>query len=211
MKKADKILQFLKFSSKLKSQKRTIKLSGERQESVADHSWQVCLLVLLVQPYLKNEVEIFKALKMALIHDLAEAEIGDIPHGVTATNRKIKLQKRKDEEREMKKIKKMIGGKLGAEFYDLWSEFETGQTREAKLVRALDSLEANQQSIRFDVDYWDDYFYSIALTKAEKHCRHEDILCKLNSLITTGMETEFRKIGLDVEKIKGEGIISTRL
>ena len=201
-KQAKEILDFLKFSSKLKGQKRTIKLSRERNESVADHSWHLALMVLLIYPYLSRKTDILKTLKMALIHDLVEAEIGDTPYGYYANNLKNRKKKMLKEKKEIGKIRKMIGGKLGKEVGELWHEFEEEDSNEAMLVRALDSLEANQQSILFDVDYWGDDFYAIALTKAEKHCRHEKILCELNREITRRMEKKFREAGLDLEKIK---------
>jgi putative hydrolase of HD superfamily len=202
MQKAIEILEFLKFSSKLKSQERSIKISWERQESVAEHSWHLCMMILLVAPHLNYKVDLLKTLKMALVHDLVEAEIGDTPYGITATDQKAKEEKSLMESAEIKKIKKMIGGDLGQEIFDLWHEFEQVTTNEAKLVKALDSLEANNQSILFDVSYWDDYFYKIALTKAKKYCEHEDILIKLNCEITNRMEDEFRKIGLDVAELR---------
>jgi putative hydrolase of HD superfamily len=206
MQKAIEILEFLRFSSKLKSQERSIKISWERQESVADHSWHLCLMALLVVPHLQNKVDLLKTLKMALVHDIVEAEIGDTPHGLTATNQKLKIEKEKSEKKEIEKIRKMIGGDLGKEFYELWHEFEKLKTNEAKLVKALDSLEANHQSILFDVSYWDDYFYDIALTKADKFCKHEGILTNLNAEITNQMKNEFQKIGLKLKKRKKEKI-----
>lgn len=109
-----------------------------------------------------------------------------------------------NERKEIEKIRKMIGGDLGDEVYGLWHEFEELKTDEAKLVKALDSLEANHQSILFDVSYWDDYFYEIALTKAERFCEHESILSNLNTEITNRMENEFKKIGLNFKKRKEE-------
>lgn len=203
MQRAIEILEFLRFSSKLKSQERTIKLSWERQESVADHSWHLCLMALLVFPHLENKIDLLKVLKMALIHDLVEAEIGDIPYGITATNETIKKEKEKNERKEIKKIRDMVGGDLGKEIYDLWNEFEDMKTNEARLVKTLDSLEAQFQSISFDINYWDDYFYKVALNKnkAQMFCKGEDILEKLTIEIARRMEDEFRKIGLDVDKM----------
>lgn len=44
----------------------------ERYESVADHSWRLALLVLLVSDRLSKKINLEKALKMAIIHDIAE-------------------------------------------------------------------------------------------------------------------------------------------
>lgn len=62
MNNTKKILDFLKFSEKLKTQLRDNKLSTGRIESVADHSWQITLMCILVEPHLKNKVDLLKVL-----------------------------------------------------------------------------------------------------------------------------------------------------
>ncbi|EKE19305.1 MAG: hypothetical protein ACD_9C00053G0003 [uncultured bacterium] len=94
----------------------------------------------------------------------------------------------------------MVGGELGKEIRNLWHEFEEDKTSEAKFVKALDSLEANHQSIMYDVDYWENWFYPVALTKADKYCEHEEILGALNGEITKRMKEEFNRAGVDLNK-----------
>jgi len=199
---ATDILKFLAFSQKLKSQQRTIKLSGNRHESSADHSWHLAIMAMAVAPHLKKKVDLFKSLKMVLIHDLVEAEIGDTPYGDVVLDQDIKIEKKRKENEEIEKIKKLIGGELGNEIHELWYEFEEKKTNEAKFVTALDSLEANHQSIMYDVDYWENWFYPVALTKADKYCEHEEILGALNSEITNRMKEEFDKAGIVLNKIQ---------
>lgn len=198
---ANDILNFLAFSQKLKSQQRTIKLSEERHESSADHSWHLAIMAMLVAPHLKKKVDLLKALKMTLIHDLVEAEIGDTPYGDSISSEEIKKGKVRKENEEIRKIEKMIGGELGKEIRDLWHEFEENKTNEARFVKAIDSLEANHQSIMYDVDYWENWFYPVALTKADKYCEHDEILGAINFEITKRMKLEFDKAGIDLEKI----------
>ncbi|KKQ60260.1 MAG: hypothetical protein US82_C0042G0006 [Parcubacteria group bacterium GW2011_GWC1_38_22] len=71
---ANDILKFLAFSQKLKSQQRTIKLAKDRHD-------------------LKKKIDLLKSLKMVLIHDLVEAEIGDTPYGDSISNEQIKEKK----------------------------------------------------------------------------------------------------------------------
>ena len=52
-----------------------------RPESVAEHSYHVALLVLLLAPRVP-EVDAARAVAMALLHDLAELRIGDLPRTV---------------------------------------------------------------------------------------------------------------------------------
>lgn len=198
---ANDILKFLEFSQKLKSQERTIKLSADRNESVADHSWHLSLMALVVAPKLEQEVDLLKVLKMIIIHDLVEAEFGDIGYGYTATDDKLKAEKEKQERIEIEKIKHLLDDELGEEVYDIWLEFEDRKSNEAKFVKALDSLEANFQSIMYDVSYWDDWFYKIALDKAKEPCQHEKILRELNDEVTIRMKAEIERAGYDLEKL----------
>lgn len=193
------ILKFLAFSQKLKSQQRAIKLSEDRNESSADHSWHLALMAIIVAPYLKQKVDLLNVLKMSLIHDLVEAEIGDTFHGDSVTKPEVRGEKKRKETEEMERIRKMIDGDVGEEIANLWNEYERLETMEAKFVKALDSLEANHQSIMYDVGYWEDYYYPIALTKADKYCEHEEILKALNKVITKQMREEFERAEISLK------------
>ena len=192
------ILDFMKFSQKLKIQQRDILMPEGRYESVADHSWHLGLMAMLVHPRLENKVDLFRCLKMILIHDLVEADIGDLPFSEGHKNSDLKKKKQEQELKEIKRIKDMIGGELGEEFHDLWLEFEERKTPEALFCKALDSMEANFQSILLeDISYWDDSYYQSAFTKADKYCQHEPILKALNEEIKDRTEVELNKLGLE--------------
>jgi putative hydrolases of HD superfamily len=200
---AIRILNFLRFSEKLKTQLRDCLVSTGREESVADHSWHLALMAFLTSPHLKNKIDLLKTLKMILIHDLTEAQIGDIPFSHATENPNLKIEKQKAELVEIKKIKDLIGGELGEEVFSLWEEYEERKSPEAKFVKALDCMEANYQSILYgDISYWDDIYYDVILSKSDNHCTHEPILIKLNEEIKRRTEPELTKIGLDVEKLK---------
>jgi len=202
-KEAQKILSFLTFSEKLKNQLRDNRLSSGRMESVADHSWHLALMVMLIEPHLSNKIDLLKCLKMATIHDLAEAELGDVPFSESHQNPEVKKEKKRQERQEAERIKQMLGNEVGAEIYGLWLELEERTTPEAKLIKALDSLEANYQAILFgDIDWWDNIYYDLVLVKAHKHCLHEDILAELNEAINNQVVEKMKRINLDVEAIQ---------
>ena len=203
MSNAKNILEFLNFSEKLKTQLRDNKLSTGRLESVADHSWHVALMILLIEPHLKNKIDVLKSLKMALIHDITEADIGDIPLPDSFNNEELREQKKASEEKEIQKIKEMLDNPIGEEIYNLWHEREQRVSSEAKFVKAIDSLEANHQSLRFgDMSYWDDRYFGFVFTKCKKHCEHEDILQELNEELCVEIEKQMEEFGVDVEHIK---------
>ena len=70
---------------------------------------------------------------MVIIHDLVEAEAGDIPAFDTMNSHDLQLQN-KNELEAILNIKQTLTGSLGEELYDLWMEFEAKETYEAKLL-----------------------------------------------------------------------------
>ncbi|HET7109719.1 MAG TPA: HD domain-containing protein, partial [Gemmatimonadales bacterium] len=72
------MLEFLRSAEQLKSTLRTCYASTGRQESVAEHSWRLALMAMLLRHEFP-ELDAEKVLRMCLIHDLGEAIGGDIP------------------------------------------------------------------------------------------------------------------------------------
>ena len=72
------ILNFLREAESLKSTLRSGHTSSGRLESVAEHTWRLCLLAMALAPEFP-EVDAHRLMKICLIHDLGEALQGDIP------------------------------------------------------------------------------------------------------------------------------------
>lgn len=151
-----KELDFLFLAEKLKKELRHSWLSGgTRLESVAEHSWRLALMTFRYADKLDQPVNLEKCLKMALIHDLAEAETGDIPvfHCQSYAAKKDKYEK---EHAIMLRIKNFLDDQQGNELYDLWLEYENQQTYEGKFVKALDKLEAFIQHNEAPLSTWEE-------------------------------------------------------
>ena len=133
------IIRLLGLSSKLKNTMRHDYTSTGRNESVADHSWRLALLVFIIAPYLESSIDTTKAIKMALIHDIVEAVTGDIPY-FRATG-----CKHKNELKAMDALRQTLGDEAFKMIYHLWIEYEQQETNEAKIVKALDKIEAQIQ------------------------------------------------------------------
>jgi putative hydrolase of HD superfamily len=115
-----------------------------RCESVAEHSFAVALLCLFVADSLFPEVDAARLVRMALLHDLGEAYVGDItPHDGMDRAAKHRLEREAVER---------IVGKLarGADYLALWDEYERGESLEARLVRQLDRLEMGLQACIYE-------------------------------------------------------------
>lgn len=103
------------------------------------------------------------AMKLALVHDLAEALVGDItPHdGVS------KADKYTMERDAMHKIKvdhfEKYNSEIGDQLVTLWQEYEEGKTKEARFVKQLDKLEMIVQADEYETQQnvqLDDFFQS---------------------------------------------------
>jgi len=140
--KYKKILDFFDQAEGLKSAIRYSERKKVVRESVADHSWKLSLMVLVLAEEFGLGINKEKALEIALIHDLAEAITGDIDYLLVAQGRVSLKDKKIFEKKAMKKITSKLSGKAGRRIYSLWQEYERGATKEAQFVRAMDKLEA---------------------------------------------------------------------
>lgn len=116
-----------------------------RPESVSDHMYRMCLMVLAISP---DPSRTDRLVKMTLVHDLAEAEVGDIAPADNVS----KAEKHRREETAMRRIRDDIlaGHELGSEFYDLWLEYDRGETEDAKFVKEIDKLEMIIQADEYE-------------------------------------------------------------
>lgn len=146
------ILAFLCEAEKLKSILRSANTSSGRQESTAEHSWRLALLMMLMQDYLP-ECDPLKLMQLAIIHDLGELDDGDIP-AIEGIDNSVKYQL---EETTIIRLKELLPQPMQGWFYGLWLEYEKSETQEAKVVKALDKIETivqhNQGNNSKDFDY----------------------------------------------------------
>ena len=115
------------------------KLGGSRIESVAEHVFSTGLFALYVIKQEKLKLDEDKVLKMILFHDIGEAYIGDIAPA-------DKISKEKKYMLEKTAVKKFANLFEWGGVFELWQEFETAITPEAKFVKKLDKLDAVMQA-----------------------------------------------------------------
>ena len=100
-------------------------------ESVAEHSFYVAVFVLKLREYYDFNLEV--ALKTALIHDIPEARISDIPHNIKIANPEVAAALEKAEE-------KVTVDMLSEEANALLKSFNHGDTVEGKICQLADVL-----------------------------------------------------------------------
>lgn len=147
------ILEFLRGAERLKTVTRSAWASTGREESVAEHTWRLCLLALVLRPGLP-EVDYARLLPMLVVHDLGEAIGGDIPAPEQAARGGSKAQ---DERRDLLRLLAPLPSAQREELTALWDEYEEASTAEARVAKALDKLETilqhNQGRNPADFDY----------------------------------------------------------
>ncbi|WP_018479120.1 HD domain-containing protein [Pontibacter roseus] len=148
-----KVLEVLTLAEKIKCEMRHSWLSNGRQESVAEHTWRMSLMAVLLEPYLEHPVDMARLLKMIILHDLVEAEAGDIP-AFNIVNEETRLLKQQREQQAIENLRQQLSAPTGQEVYELWHEFEDKQTYEAKVANALDKLEVQIQHNHADMSTW---------------------------------------------------------
>ena len=179
------LIEFLSVIEKLKCNTRHSWTSSGRRESVAEHSWRLAVMALLVANEFP-EVNIEKTLKMCLIHDFGEAITGDIPSF---------YKTKQDEEKEDEAIADLLGllpESISREFEALFSEMSERNTPEAKLLKALDNLETLVSHNEAPLDTWLPLEYSKNLTYGTENVAYSEYLKALKEEIK---QDALRKIG----------------
>jgi putative hydrolases of HD superfamily len=195
---AGAILEVLRLAERLKCELRHSWLSTSRRESVAEHTWQMALMALATHRHLEHPVAIDRALKMVLVHDLVEAEVGDVPFFETGPRKERKAAL---EQAAIAKIRGMLAPATGGEIYDLFQEYEAVEA-EAKFAKALDNLEVQLQHNLADISTWEEVEYALVYTKMDRLCSHDRFLGQLCDAIKREAEEKMAAARIDIAAVK---------
>jgi putative hydrolase of HD superfamily len=138
----------------------------DQVESVADHSYFTALIAWL-SALDRPDLDATRVLKLAMVHDLAEAIVGDLPpysaedlpdpgdpdavraffsvRHVRTTGQRA--AKRAAEAVAIDQIARLMPDRAGAEFLELLREYEARDTPESRFVKDVDTLEAYLESL----------------------------------------------------------------
>lgn len=136
--------KFLEIAGILKRTPRTgwVDVGVYAPESVADHTFRTAILCMIYADL--NDLDTTKMLKMALIHDLPEAMIGDLMPSQKSA------QTKKDEQDAICDILNLLPEAQKKEYFAIWAEYEQGETKEAKAARQLDKIEMALQAKEYE-------------------------------------------------------------
>lgn len=177
----NEFLEILHLAERLKNVTRHCDTSAGRRESVAEHSWRVSLMAMLLRGRFPA-LDMNRVIEMCLIHDLGEAFTGDVPaFEKTAA----------DTAREKARFAGWISG-LSAEvrgrFEALCAEMDARETPEAKLYKALDRLEALIQHNEAELASWLPLEYDLQRTYALSDCEFDPWIRALRQAVLRDTE-----------------------
>ena len=117
--------------------RRTMLVDGSRRENDAEHSWHISVMALIFEEYAIEPVDVSRAVKMCVVHDLIEIYAGDTFAYDAAGN----ADKAEREAAAADKLFSQLPAEQGAEIRSLWEEFDAMQTPDSKYAACMDRLQ----------------------------------------------------------------------
>lgn len=174
--KPEELLRILSQAARLKTTMRHCYTEEGRRESVADHSWRIALIAMLmtgIEEY--QDFDMNKVIRMCLIHDLGESFTGDIP-----TFEKDSADK-KVEDDLFERWVDAFPEPQRAEWIGLLAEMKALETKEAKLYKALDKIEAIISHNESDISTWLPLEYDLQLTYGKENMQFSKYMTELRA------------------------------
>ena len=182
----EELLSILHRAEKLKCNTRHSDTSSGRRESVAEHSWRLSLMAMLIKDEFPEQ-DMDKVLRMCIIHDLGEAFTGDIPCFVKTDD---------DEKKEAGLLSQWVDSMpepVRSEWKQLYAEMDAQQTDEARIYKCLDNLEAVIQHDEADLSSWLPLEYELQFTHGAERVKCYPWLQKLKDTIDAETRSKIEK------------------
>jgi putative hydrolase of HD superfamily len=118
--------------------RRNLLLDGSRRENDAEHSWHLAVMALVLSEHAGTPtLDLLRVVKMLLIHDVVEIDVGDI----FIYDAALQIEKVEQERKAAERIFGLLPEDLASEMRALWEEFEGRETPEARFAAALDRMQ----------------------------------------------------------------------
>lgn len=161
----EQLIEFLGILEKLKCNTRHNWTTNGRQESVAEHSWRLAVLAMLMEDDFP-ELDMNRVIRMCLIHDWGEALTGDIPAFIKTGADEV------EEAGAIKTLLEKLPETLASGFSAMFEEMLDLTSEEAILVKALDKTETLIQHNEAGTGTWLPLEYDLNLTYGNEVCGH---------------------------------------
>ena len=152
-------------------------------ESVADHSYSMCMMSMVLSEIIDLDTE--HIMKMANLHDLAESLVGDNMPDKISYEEKVLL-----EDKAMRKIISKLPSFLRGKYLDIWNEYIDNSTVSAKFVHNMDKLEMALQAKEYEFDGYSNQSLQIFLKSATDYISNDSFDIVLEILQTINYDSQ---------------------
>lgn len=149
-----KRVEFLLEVDRLKTVTRATKLcDNSRRETSGEHSWHISMYAWILSEHAHTLIDVSRVLKMLLIHDLVEIDVGDAPihgdHDVSEIEKK--------EAAAADRIFGLLPRDQGRELRALWDEFEAAESNDAVFAKSVDRVQPVNANLETGGGSWVEY------------------------------------------------------
>ena len=149
---------FLNEADRLKSVLRaTTLVDGSRPENSGEHSWHLALYALVLADQAGPGVDINRVIRMLLIHDLVEIDVGDVPIHSANGLAHASVETMTAEAKAADRIFGLLPPDLGTSLRALWEEFEAAETPDARFAKSLDRVQPVMANLMSGGGTWATY------------------------------------------------------
>jgi putative hydrolase of HD superfamily len=145
----DNLIDFVKFTHRIRQVKRAIVLDNDTHENDMEHQYQMAITALFIIDINNLKLDKYKCMALGLVHDIVEVYAGDI--SFFAANKDLNT-KALQEKNAVKKIK--TNWPTNTTMHELIDEYESRKTPEAKFVYALDKLMPEINNYLYEGKAW---------------------------------------------------------
>lgn len=149
---------FLNEADRLKSVLRaTTLVDGSRVENSGEHSWHLALYALVLADQARPGVQIDRVIRMLLLHDLVEIDVGDVPIHSANGAAHGSAETQAAESKAADRIFGLLPNDLRDDLRALWEEFEAAETPDAVFAKSLDRVQPVMANLMSGGGTWTTY------------------------------------------------------
>ena len=168
----------------------------DRLENSAEHSWQLALFALTLEPFAAAPVDMRRVLEMLLIHDIGEIDTGDTMAFVEGGW----AERKQDERLAAERIFGLLPPDRATHFLALWDEFEHGDTPESRFANAIDRAMPPLLNLANHGGSW-----------VEHHISHTRVVARIRDQVQAGAPALWQHLKTELRKAQAAGWFGTSL
>ncbi|MFB2595083.1 HD family hydrolase [Paracoccus sp. p4-l81] len=154
----DRQIAFLTEADRLKTVLRATPITDQsRPENSAEHSWHLALYALILADHARPGVNIDRVIRMLILHDLVEIDVGDVPIHANGGQSHASHARLADEAAAADRIFGLLPDDLATDLRALWDEFEEARTEDAIFAKSLDRVQPVLMNLASGGGSWRDY------------------------------------------------------